>query len=135
MKEIDWIRGADIWLQTFFRVRDRAIPIIDKVSTALDSVLQEEKFAAFSEALEKLPPILESLKTAPELEGVNMKKLHRVQKLEVEALSSYIKACEEGVKLREGSTRAQYSAMMSQFSRASSYWDSSKKEKDALFKK
>lgn len=131
MKETDRVEGA-MWLQSFWSLRDQAGPIIHKVSRAEDSDSPEERFKAFSEALEKLPAILESMKqtTKPK-----QKELRTIKKLEESALDAYIKSCDWGMKLLKDSNRARYSAMTFQLSLATSYWEISAKEGAKFLKK
>jgi hypothetical protein len=130
-----WGDECLMWLQSFFSVRSRAAPIIQRVSLAENSSSYEERFAALSEALEKLPSILQSLKTAPKFIGVDMKKLRKIQMFEVKALDAYIKGCERSMKLLKDPSRVRYSAMTFQISLASSYWDLSKEALAEFFKK
>ncbi|MBA7602722.1 hypothetical protein ES703_09818 [subsurface metagenome] len=134
MKEIDKPVVAE-WLRVLFSIRDRAAPIIHGVSQAEDSDSQQEKFEAFSEALKELPDILESIKEAPELKGINMRKLRGIQKLEEKAMEAYIKSCESGIKFLKDPSRARYSAIIFQTSLATSYWEASAKEAAAFLKK
>ena len=134
MKEIDKPVVAE-WLRVLFSIRDRAGPVIHRISQAEDSDLQQEKFEAFSEALVELPNILNSIRRAPELKGINMKKLRSIQKLEEKAMEAYIKSCELGIKFLENPSRAGYSKIVFQTSLASSYWETSAKEAAALLQK
>ena len=134
MKEIDKPVVAE-WLRILFSIRDRAAPIIHRVSQAEDSDSHQEKFEAFSEALKELPNILESIKRAPELEGINMRKLRSIQKLEEKAMEAYIKSCELGIKFLQDPSRARYSAIVFQTSLATSYWETSAKEAASFLKK
>jgi len=133
MKEVDKIRCAE-WLLALFQARGEAGPIIHRVSQAEDGS-EEEKFAAFSEALEKLPHILERLKTAPKLEGVNMKKLRGIQELEVKALDDYITSCELSIKQIKSPNSLRYSAIVLKLSLANKYWESSAKDSVAFLRK
>jgi hypothetical protein len=130
MKETDKIQGAE-WLQAFWLLRDQAGPIIHKVSQAEDGS-PEEKHAAFSEALEKLPVILNSMKQTPKPKA---KELRTVKKLEESALDAYIKSCEWSLKLLKDPNRVKYSAMTFQISQAESYWKISAEEAAKFLKK
>ena len=131
MKETDRVEGA-MWLQSFWSLRDQNGPIIHRVSQAEDSDSLEEKSKAFSEALEKLPAILNSMKQTPK---PKQKELRTIKKLEESALDAYIKSCEWGMKLLKDPRRAQYSAMTFQVSLATSYWEISAKEAAKFLKK
>jgi hypothetical protein len=130
MKETERIEGAK-WLQAFWTLRDQAGPILHRVSQAEGSP-EEERFAAFSEALEKLPAILNSMKQAP---TPKPKELRTVKKLEESALDAYIKSCEWSLKLLKDPNRVKYSAIAFQTSLATSYWETSAKEAQAFLKK
>ena len=130
MKEIDRIEGAK-WLQAFWALRDQVGPIIHRVSQAEDGS-PEEKFAAFSEALEKLPVILNSMKQTPKPKP---KELRTVKKLEESALDAYIKSCEWGIKSLKDPSRAKYSAIVFQTSLAESYWKISAEEAAKFLKR
>jgi chaperonin GroEL (HSP60 family) len=134
VKEIDKPVVAE-WLRVLFSIRDQAAPIIHRVSQAEDDDSQQEKFEAFSEALRELPRMLESMKQAPELKGINMRKLRSIQKLEEKAIEAYIKSCELGIKFVQNPSRIGYSAIVFQTSIASSYWETSAKEAASLLKK
>lgn len=134
MKEIDKPVVVE-WLRVLFSIRDRAAPMIQRISQAEDSDSQQEKYEDFSEALNELPNILKSIKQAPELVGINMRKLRSIQKLEEKAIEAYIKSCESGIKLLQNPSRARYSAIVFQTSLAASYWETSAKEAAAFMKK
>jgi len=125
MKEIDKIQDA-MWLQAFSQVRDKANPIIHKISEAEANRSWEDRLSSFQEGLEKLPAILKSMKQTPK---PKTKKLRRFKMLEEHGLDAYIKACECGIKLlKEPSptgmaSRIRYAAMMFQISQATSYFD------------
>jgi len=95
MKEIDKIQDA-MWLQAFSQVRDKANPIIHKISEAEANRSWEDRLSSFQEGLEKLPAILKSMKQTPK---PKTKKLRRFKMLEEHGLDAYIKACECGIKL------------------------------------
>jgi len=133
MEETDKIRYAE-WLLALFQVRGEAGPIIHRVSQAEDGS-EEEKFATFLEALEKLPPILERLKVAPQLEGINMKKLRGIQELEVKAVEDYITSCELSIEQLKSPNSLRYSAIVLKLSLASKYWEMSAKEAVAFLRK
>ena len=134
MEEIDKPVVAE-WLRVLLSIRDQAAPVIHRVSQAEDSDSQQEKFEAFSEALRELPGILESIKQAPELKGINMRKLRSIQKLEEKAMGAYIKSCELGIKFLQHPSRAWHSKIIFQTSLATSYWETSAKEAASLLKK
>lgn len=134
MKDIDKPIIAE-WLRVLFSIRERAGSIIHRVSQAENSNSQQEKFEAFSEALKELPNVLESIKQAPELKGINMRKLRSIQKLEEKAMEAYIKSCELGIKFLENPSRVGYSKIVFQTSLASSYWETSAKEAAALLQR
>jgi len=121
--DMDRLRCAK-WLGSLSRERLEADPILHKVSEAVHSDSQKKRSKAFSEALEKLPPILERMKAAPELEGIDMKKLREVQELYVKALGVYVEACELGIKQLKDQIPSQYAAIRSKVSLADSYWES-----------
>lgn len=131
MKENDRVEGA-MWLQSFWPLRDQAGPIIRRVSQATDSDSEQEKLAAFSEAVEKLPAILSSMKQSTK---PKQKELRRVKKLEESALDAYIKSCEWSLKQLRDPNRAKYSAIAFQSSLAASYWEISAKEAAAFLRK
>ena len=62
MKEEERIEGAQ-WLQEFFKIRDQLGPLITKVSKVQDGSYSD-RFAAFSEALERMPVLLKAMKAA-----------------------------------------------------------------------
>ncbi|MFC1977200.1 hypothetical protein ACFLWS_02910 [Chloroflexota bacterium] len=131
MKEIDRIEGAK-WLQAFWSLRDQAGPIIQRLSQAEKSSLLEDKFAAHSEALERLPAILNSMKQASKPKP---KELRTVKKLEESALDAYIKSCEWSLKLLKDPNRAKYSAIVFQTQLAESYWKISAESAASFLKK
>lgn len=124
MNEMDRIEGAN-WLQAFWIVRDQAGPIIQGVSQAEESGFLENRIAAHSEALERLPGVLDSMKQFPKPKA---KALRTVKKLEETALDAYIKACDWSLKRMKDPNRARYSATVFQSSLATSYWEISAKE-------
>lgn len=124
MKEKDKKLGA-LWMQSFWIIRDGCGPIISKVSQAQHSDSLEDKFKAFTEALEELPVILDSMKQAPKPEA---KELRRIKSLEESALQAYIKSCEWSIKSLKNQNRVRYSAycaakMVFQLHLATSYWE------------
>lgn len=121
--DMDELRCAK-WLGSLSRERLDASPILQNVSKAAHSDSQKKRIKAFSEALEKLPPILERVKAAPELEGVDMIKLRKVQELYVKALGVYIEACELGIKQVKDQIPSQYSEIRAKISLADSHWES-----------
>jgi hypothetical protein len=131
VKEADRVEGAK-WLQSLWILRDQVGPIIHKVSQAEAGDSLEERVQAFSEALEKLPAILNSMKQAPE---PKQKQLCKVKRLEKSALDAYIKSCEWGMKYLRDPSRAEYSAIVFQSSLATSYWETSAKEAAEFLRK
>jgi hypothetical protein len=132
MMDIDRLRRAK-WVGALSRERVEADPILRGVSQAAHSDSQKKRLKAFSEALEKLPPILERVKATPELEGVDMNKLHQIQELYVKALGVYIEACELGMKQLKDQIPSQYAEIRSKISLADSYWESAAAATHALF--
>jgi hypothetical protein len=121
MMDIDRLRCAK-WVGALSRERVEANPILQRVSQAAHSDLQKKRAKAFSEALEKLPLILERVKTAPQLDGVDMRKLREIQELYVKALGVYVEACELGMKQLKDQIPSQYAEIRSKISLADSYW-------------
>ncbi len=121
--DMDKLRCAK-GLGSLSRERVEADPILRKVYQAARSDSQKERFKAFSEAVEKLSPILERVKAVPELEGIDMKKLHEVQELYVKALGIYVEACELGIRQLKDQIPSQYAVIRSKVSLADSYWES-----------
>lgn len=120
--DIDRLRCAK-WVGVLSRERVEVAPLLQRVSQAAHSDSQKKRAKAFSEALEKLPPILERVKAAPELEGVDMNKLHQIQELYVKALGVYIEACELSMKQLKDQIPSQYAEIRSKISLADSYWE------------
>jgi hypothetical protein len=123
MMDIDRLRCAK-WVGALSRERVEADPILQRVSQAAHSDSQKKRAKAFSEALEKLPLILERVKTAPQLDGVDMRKLREIQELYVKALDIYVEACELGMKQLKDQIPSQYAEIRSKISLANSYWES-----------
>ncbi len=121
------------WLGSLSRERLDADPILRNISKAAHSDSHKKRFKAFSEALGKLPPILERVKEAPELEEVDMIKLREVQELYVKALGVYMEACELGIKQMKDQITSQYSAIRANISLADSYWESAAAATHAFF--
>ena len=121
--DMDRLRCAK-WLGSLSRERLEADGILHRVYEAAHSSSQKKRLKAFSEVLEKLPAILERVKAAPELEGINMKKLREIQELYVKALSIYMEACELGIKQLKDQIPSQYAVIRSKVSLADSYWES-----------
>ena len=69
--------------------------IIDILTQTWSSGTQEDKLAALSEAQEKLPDILKSMKEIP---VPKIKEIKKILKLEIKALENYIKSCDYRVK-------------------------------------
>jgi len=132
--DIDRLRCAK-WVGTLSRERVEADPILRRVSQAAHSDSQKKRAKTFSEALDKLPPILERVKAAPELEGVDMNELHQIQELYVKALGVYIEACELGIKQLKDQIPSQYAAIRSKVSLADSYWEAAAAATHALSEK
>lgn len=132
--DINRLRCAK-WVGALSRERVEADPILQRVFQAAHNDSQKKRAKAFSEALEKLPPILERVKAAPELEGVDMNKLHQIQELYVKALSVYVEACELGMKQLNDQIPSQYAEIRSKISLADSYWESAAAATHALFEK
>ncbi len=124
MKEKDRIEGAKR-LQSLLRVRDEATPIINKLSQVEASGKREIKFEAFSEALGKLPFIVERLKATPKFEGANTKELREIQELEERALDAFINSCELRIEQLKQPKRFRQSKIMFKVSRANGCWQSS----------
>jgi hypothetical protein len=130
--DMDKLRRAK-WVGALSRERVEADPILHRVSQAARSDSQKKRLKAFSEALEKLPAILERVKQAPELEGVDMKKLREIQELYMKALDVYVEACELGMKQLKDQIPSQYAGIRSKISLADSYWESAAAATLALF--
>jgi hypothetical protein len=130
--DMDKLRRAK-WVGALSRERVEADPILHRVSQAAHSDSQKKRLKAFSEALEKLPAILERVKQAPELEGVDMKKLREIQELYMKALDVYVEACELGMKQLKDQIPSQYAEIRSKISLADSYWESAAAATLALF--
>lgn len=123
------------WLRALFLVRDEVALIIDMVSLAEATGKWEIKFEAFSEALEKLPSILQRLKTISEPTGVNMIKFRDIQELEERALDTFIESCKLSMEQLEGPNRFLLSTIILKVSLAKRYWDSSARESAVFLKK
>ena len=131
---MDKLRCAK-WVGALSRERLEADPILRRVSQAAYSDSQKKRAKAFSEALEKLPPILERVKAAPELEGIDMNELRQIQELYVKALDAYMEACELSIKQLKDQIPSQYASIRSKVSLADSYWESASTATHALFEK
>ena len=94
MKDSDKIECKK-WVKEFWLIREPIGPILDSVSQVNASGTQEDKLAVLSEALEKLPAILKSMKDTP---VPKIKELQKILKLEVKALDNYIKSCDYQLK-------------------------------------
>lgn len=135
MKEIDKKEGVK-WLQSLLQVRqEEAAPIIDKVSIAEATGKWEIKFEAFSEALEKLPLILEHLKATPKPEGTSMKELSLIQELEEKALEAYFESCKLSMEYLKEPNRFLQSTIVLKVALAKRFWESSAKESTAFLRR
>lgn len=112
------------WLGALSRKRLEADPIIQGIYKIARSDSDKKRSKVFSEALKKLPQILESVKQAPELEGVDMTELRKIQELYITALNIYIEACELGIRQIGENVPAQFAEIRSKISLADSYWES-----------
>jgi hypothetical protein len=130
--DMDRLRCAK-WVGWFSQQRVGCEPILRKISKAAQSDSQKKRLKAFSDALEILPTVLESMKEAPELEGVDMTKLLEIQELYVKALAIYIEACELGIKQVTEQIPSQYAEIRSKISLADSYWESAAAATHHLF--
>lgn len=131
MKEIDKTEGAK-WLLEFFSLRDQAGPIIAGVAKADVSGSQEDKIAAYSEALEKLPVILKSMRQAV---SPRMTELRKIKMLQQSAMDAYIKSCEWGMQSQTDPSRVRYSAQTFFISQANFHWDLAGEEIDSFFER
>jgi hypothetical protein len=120
---IDRLNSAK-WLGALSRKRVEADPIIKDIYKIARSDSDKKRSKVFSDALKKLPQILESVKQAPELEGVDMTELLKIQELYITALNIYIEACELGIRQIDENIPAQYAEIRSKISLADSYWES-----------
>ncbi len=121
------------WVGWFSQQRVRCDPILHKISKAAQSGSQKKEYKVFSEALEILPTILEGMKAAPELEGIDMTKLREIQELYVKATALYIEACELGIKQTSDQIPSQYHEIRSKIALADSYWESAAAKTVSLF--
>jgi len=121
------------WVGWFSQQRLNCEPILRKVSQAAQSGSQKKEHKAFSEALQILPTVLENMKAAPELEGVDMTKLRELKGLYVQAVALYIQACELGMRQISGQIPPQYYEIRSKISLADSYWQSAAAKTHQLF--
>jgi hypothetical protein len=112
------------WLGALSRKRLEADPIIQDIYKVARSDSDKKRSKVFSEALKKLPQILESVRQAPELEGVDMTELRKIQELYITALDIYIEACKLGIRQIGENVPAQYAEIRSKISLADSYWES-----------
>lgn len=120
--DMDRLRRAK-WVGSFSRKRLEADPILRRVYEAARSDSDKKRLKVFSEALQKLPPILECMRAVPELEGVDMKKLREIREFYIKALDVYIEACELGIKQLKDQIPSQYAVIRSKVSLADSYWE------------
>jgi uncharacterized protein YukE len=132
--DIDRLRSAK-WVGALSRERVEADPILHRVSQAAHSDSQKKRAKAFSEALEKLPTILERVEAATELEGVDMNELRQIQELYMKALNVYIEACKLGMKQLKDQIPSQYAEIRSKISLADSYWEAAAAATHALSEK
>lgn len=110
MKEKDKIQGAR-WLLSFQQIQIEAASIINKICPTRSPSLDDdftaftkalEAFAdgsphasaAFLEADERLPGILERMKAAPKSD---VRKVRMIQDFEAKALNAFIEACKLGI--------------------------------------
>lgn len=131
---MDRLRCAK-WVGSLSRERLEADPILRKVYEAARSSSDKRRFKVFSEALAKLTPLLQRVKAAPELEGIDMKKLREVQELYVKALAIYMEACELGIRQLKEQIPSQYAAIRSKVSLGDSYWEAASAATHALSEK
>jgi hypothetical protein len=147
VKEKDKIRGGQ-WLLSFQQIQDEAGSIIDRIcptrSPSLDDDFRAFKkalealadgsiheSAAFVEALERLPGILERMKAVPKSD---VRKVRMIQDFEVKALNAYIHACESGINwAQERQNRPLEAAMFFRFTQAHKGWKASNKESSAFW--
>ncbi len=132
-KERDRMRCFE-WLRELFQIRGEAGPIIQRISQ-VDNASDQEKRIAFLPALEKLPSILERLKTLAHLEGIDMKTLRRIQELEVNGLDDYITYCRLSMDHLNSPHSFRYAAIALKLASARKYWESSARESSAFLRK
>jgi hypothetical protein len=131
MKESDKIECKK-WVQEFWLMREPIGPILDRVSQTNASGTQEDKLAALSEALEKLPALLKSMKETP---VPKIKELQKILKLEVKALDTYIKSCDYELKyLKDQKPINVHMALIFSQETASCWHESAKKARPFLGK-
>jgi len=87
--------GQDQWLQAFMPLYEQAAPLIQSIAKVDDSGLPAE-LETLVKAIEKLPPILESVRNLPK---PKQKEFRNIKKDFENVLSRCIKAGEVGVKL------------------------------------
>jgi len=147
MKEKDKIQGAQ-WLLSFRQIQIEAASIIDRICptrsrslndnfTAFKKALEAladgstHESAAFVEALERLPGILERMKAAPKSD---VRKVRMIQNFEVKALNAYIHACELGINwAQERQNRPLEAAVCFRFPQAHKWWKASNTESSAFW--
>jgi hypothetical protein len=126
MKELDIIECKK-WVPKFWLIREPIGPILDRVTQANANGTQEDKLAALSEALEKLPVILKSMKETP---VPKIKELQKILNLEVKALDNYIKSCDYQLKyLKDQKYFNIHMALICNRETASCWHESAKKAK------
>ena len=148
MREKDKIRGGR-WLLSFQQIKIEAGSIIDRIcptrSPSLDDDFRAFKkalealangstheSAAFVEALERLPGILERMKAAPKSD---VRKVRMIQDFEVKALNAYIHACELGINwAQERQNRPLEAAVFFRFTQAYKWWEASDKVSSAFWR-
>lgn len=121
------------WVGWFSQQRVNCDPILHEVSQAAQSGSQKKEHKAFSEALQILPTVLENMKAAPELAGLDMTKLRELQGLYIQAMTLYIQACELGMRQISEHIPTQYHEIRSKISLADSYWQSAAAKTIQLF--
>lgn len=147
MKEKDKIEGGR-WLFSFQQIQIEAASIINRICptrgpslddnfTAFKRTLEAlandspRESAAFAEALERLPGVLERMKAVPKSD---VRKVRMIQDFEVKALNAYIQACELGINwVQERQNRPLEAAMFFRFTQAYKWWEASDKESSAFW--
>ena len=123
------------WLQTLRQLREEVTPVIYGIAEAEAAGELKAKLEAFSEALEKLPPLLEQLRAISIPQGENTEELHEVLDLEQRALATFIDSCQLTVEQVKQPNRFLGSTIMLKVSLANRYWDLSTRVSSALLKK
>jgi len=133
MEEMDNTASIE-WLQSLKQLRDEVSPIIYGIAEAEAAGELEAKLEAFSEALEKLPPLLEQLRAISIPQGENTEELHEVLDLEQRALATFIDSCQLTVEQVKQPNRFLWSTIKLKVSLANRYWDLSTRVSSALLK-